>query len=123
MAPTVRAQVIDEGVVTRVYLEQPSLQRRMTVIWSTTPQKRQTAIRALGATAQLMDRFGNIHPLEVAEDNHVHVTLQPASANTVPGFPDAYFIGGEAQMLLEPLPDDYTPFPPTYANLPEPGQS
>jgi hypothetical protein len=122
MTPTSRAQLIDEGSVNRVYLEQPMLGRRMTVIWNATPQVRDALIPALGPTAQVMDRFGQIQPAEVNDDSHIHVTLAGATANTVPGFPDAYFIGGEPVLVLEPLPGDYTPLAPTYSNLPPPGQ-
>jgi hypothetical protein len=80
------------------------------------------AIAALGASARLMDRTGAVRPLEVGDDGHIQVTLAPATANTIPGYPEAYFIGGEPAIVLEALPDDYSPFAPTYANLPDPGQ-
>jgi hypothetical protein len=122
MAPTARAQCIDEGPINRVYLEQPALGRRMTAIWNTSAQEREALIPALGSSAEAMDKFGQIRPLSVAGDGHIHVTLPRATANTIPGFPDSFFIGGEPLLVLEPLVEGYEPFAPTLANLPPPGQ-
>jgi len=122
MTQTVRAQLIDEGPINRVYLEQPALGRRMTVIWNTSPQERESLVPALGSTADAMNKFGATRPLTVAEDGHIHITLARATANTIPGYPDSYFIGGDPVLLLEPLTDGYEPFAPTLANLPLPGQ-
>jgi hypothetical protein len=119
---TTRAQLVDEGSANRVYLEQPSLNRRVTVMWNGGSQASEAIISALGSTAQVMDKFGTIQPLDVGEDGYIRVTLGPATANTIPGFPDAYFIGGEPLLVLEPLRTDYEPLAPTYANLPAPGQ-
>jgi hypothetical protein len=79
-------------------------------------------IPALGTTADAMDKFGATRPLTVAEDGHIHITLARATANTIPGYPDSYFIGGEPVLVLEPLTDGYEPIAPTVANLPLPGQ-
>ncbi|HEV7666442.1 MAG TPA: hypothetical protein VGQ62_23100, partial [Chloroflexota bacterium] len=114
---------VDEGGLNRVYLEQPSFGRRMTVLWNGGPQPRTATIAALGTSAQAMDGFGVVRPLEVADDGHIRVTLAPATANTIPHFPEAYFIGGEPLLVLESLPADYAPFAPTYTNLPLRGQS
>ena len=122
MAPTARAQLIDAGQLNRVHLEQPTLNRRMTVLWNTTPQPRESVMTALGPTAQAMDRLGQRRPLEIDQAGHIRVTLAPATANTIPGFADAYFIGGEPVLVLEPLPVGYRPLPPTFGNLPPIGQ-
>ena len=122
MAPTSRVQLVDEGPVNRVYLEQRALARRMTVLWNSSPVARKTLIKALGTRAQRMDRFGAVSPLSVADDGYIAVTLAPATANTVTGFPDAYFIGGEPSIVVEPLPDNYAPLAPTSWNFPAPGQ-
>jgi hypothetical protein len=122
MAATTRAQLVDLGTMNRIYLEQPSLSRRMTIVWNMTPRPVDTALSALGSSAQAMDRFGTRRPLNVDADGLIRVTLPPATANTIPGFPNAYFIGGEPLLVLEPLTDKYTPLEPTYANLPLPGQ-
>jgi hypothetical protein len=122
MASTARAQLVDEGGVNRVYLEQPSKGRRMTVLWNRGPVAVPAAVAAVGSVAQLMDRFGSVSPIAVGDDGLVHVTLGPATANTIPGYPSAYFIGGEPAIVLEPFPGEYTPFEPTYGNLPDPGQ-
>src|SRR5207302_10703554 len=100
----------------------PPLGRRMPVRWSTTPRRLDVALPALGTSAQAMDRFGTRRPLSVDADGHIRVTLAPATANTVLGFPDAYFIGGEPLIVLEPLPDAYRPLEPTWTNLPGPGE-
>jgi hypothetical protein len=123
LAQTSRAQVVDLGAWNRVYLEQPSQGRRLTVTWNMTPQALPVTLAALSDTAQLMDRFGATQPLTIDSDGHIQITLPPATANTVQGYPDAYFIGGEPQIIVEPLPDTYVPLPPTYSNLPPPGQS
>jgi hypothetical protein len=120
MAATTRAQLVDEGQVNRVYLEQAG--RRMTVIWNCSPQTRDALIPAVAPSAQLMDRLGNVQPLAIDDTGHIRVTLAPATANTIPGSPDAYFIGGEPVLVLESLPDGYQPYAATLANLPLAGQ-
>jgi hypothetical protein len=121
MAPTRRAQLVDLGSMNVVYLEQPSLARRLSVVWNASPDPQTTALLALGTTAQRMDRFGAVSPLAIDDDGQIRLSLPPATANTIPGYPSAYFIGGEPTIVVEPLPDDYAPLEPTYANLPEPG--
>src|SRR5207244_11958902 len=51
------------------------------------PQPRTGTVAALGPSAQLMDRFGAVRPLQVGDDGQMQVALAPATANTVPGFP------------------------------------
>lgn len=123
LAPTARAQLVDEGAVNRVYLEQPLLGRRLCILWNCSSTPKTATIQAIGASAQRMDRFGAISALEVTDvsgEGHIQITLPAATANTIEGYPDAYFIGGEPAIVLEPLSDDYVPFEPTYANLPQP---
>jgi len=124
MAPTARAQLVDEGDVNRVYLEQPALGagRRMTVIWNCSPQARDALIPAIAAGAQVMDGQGHVRPIDIDPTGHIRVTLAPATANTVEGYPDTYFIGGDPLLVLEPLPDAYAPYAPTYTNLPLAGE-
>jgi hypothetical protein len=121
LTPTTRAQLVDFGTVNQVYLEQPTLGRRLTVLWNMTPAAMQVSVPALGTTAQLMDRFGQRQPVHLDAEGNVPLTLAPATANTVLGFPNAYFIGGEPRIIVDPLPDGYQPVPATYANLPAPG--
>jgi hypothetical protein len=52
-------------------------------------------------------------------DNRAALALSPATANTLPGFPEAFFIGGDPLLLVEPLPDEYVPLEPS-ASLPRP---
>lgn len=118
MAPTARAQLVDEGPVNRVYLEQPALGRRLTVLWNTSALAREALVAALGDGGQLMDKFGNVRAVDSQPDGFIHVWLPNATANTLPGFPNAYFIGGEPVMVLERLPDGYQPFEPTWPKLP-----
>jgi hypothetical protein len=122
LTPTSRAQLVDEGSVNRVHLEQASRERRITVAWNVGPQARDLQLTALGRTALALDRFGGVRPLAIDADGHIRVTLAPATATTLPGFPNASFIGGEPLLVLEPLTDSYAPFEPTYAKLPEPAQ-
>jgi hypothetical protein len=122
-APTTRAQLMDFGTSNRVYLEQASLVRRLTVQWNMTPQATPVVLPALGTSAQLMDRFGALQPIAVRGDGMLELTLAPATANTIPGYPDAYFIGGQPTIVVEPLPDTYVPFAPTYENMPPPGEA
>jgi hypothetical protein len=122
MAASTRAQLVDEGQVNRVYLEQPAQSRRMTVIWNCSPRVREAIIPAVAASAQVMDRLGTVKPLSVDDTGHIRVTLAPATANTIPGDPAGYYIGGDPLLVLEPLPDGYLPYAPTFANLPLPGQ-
>jgi hypothetical protein len=122
MAASTRAQLVDEGDVNRVYLEQPGHARRMTVIWNCSPQTLAARIPAVTDGAQVMDRLGNVKPLDIDDTGHIRVTLGPATANTITGYPDTYYIGGDPLLVLEPLPDSYAPYAPTFANLPLPGQ-
>ena len=69
-----------------------------------------------------MGRFGGLRPLDVDADDHIRVTLAPATANTIPSFPTASFIGGEPLLVLEPLTDSCAPLEPTDARLPPPAQ-
>jgi hypothetical protein len=122
LADAARAQLIDEGVANRVYLEQPALGRRVTVLWNTSAHDRIVDLLALGDSAQALDKFGRTRSLDVSSDGHIVVTLVRATANTIPGAPEAYFIGGEPVLVVEPLPSGYTPYAPTFANLPPPMQ-
>jgi hypothetical protein len=69
-----------------------------------------------------MGRLGEIQPLDIDDTGHIRVTLAPATANTIPGFPNKYFVGGDPVFVLEPLPDGYEPYTPTFGNLPLAGQ-
>ena len=121
MTATGRAQLVDLGSMNVIYLEQPSLARRLTVVWNATPAELTATLAALGRTAQRMDRFGASSPLGVDDDGQIRLSLPPATANTIPGYPSAYFIGGEPTIVVEALPDGYAPLEPTYATLPDPG--
>jgi len=123
LTPTIRAQLVDLGTSNRIYLEQPGLNRRLTVVWNMTSQPLQLTLPAVASTAQLMTRFGATSPLTIAPDNTIQLTLAPSTANTIEGYPNAYFIGGEPQIVVEPLPNDDAPLEPTYENLPAPGTS
>jgi hypothetical protein len=122
LAPTARAQLVDEGPVNRIYLEQPALGRRVTAIWTCGPQDRDVQIPALADTAMAITKFGQTRVLEVSSDGHILITLPRATANTIPGYPETYFIGGDPVLLVEPLPDGYEPLAPTLANMPPAGQ-
>jgi hypothetical protein len=65
-----------------------------------------------------MDKFGATRPLEVREGGLVDLVLEPATANTIPGYPDAYFVGGNPVFVVEPMPAEYQPYQVTTWNLP-----
>lgn len=74
--------------------------RRVTVVWNRTGRP-QVAPLAAGPAARLLDRFGE--PADAAWVGPGLVRLDPATANTVPEFPEAYQIGGPPLLLVEPL--------------------
>jgi hypothetical protein len=120
LAPTARAQLVDEGPVVKVYLEQPAAGRRVTVVWNITGEPQETVIHTLGGEVVVLDKLGRtLGSLTLGLDNRAALALSPATANTLPGFPEAFFIGGDPLLLVEPLPDDYVPLEPS-ASLPRP---
>lgn len=120
LAPTTRAQLVDEGAVVTVYLEQPSLGRRVTVLWNMEGAALTTEFKTLGSVVRVVDKFGReIDRLLPGPSGTVTVPLGPATANTLPGYPGSYFIGGDPLLLVEELPADYQPFP-SAPNLPAP---
>jgi hypothetical protein len=70
-----------------------------------------------------MDKLGRTRPLAIDAEGVIRVGLPGATANTVPGYPDVYFIGGDPVLVLEPLPEDYQPYAPTDDNLPALGEA
>lgn len=120
LAPTRRAQLVDEGPVVKVLLEQPELGRRVTVAWSRVGQPQEMRLALLGPTASVIDKFGRTRAsLTASPDGSAALTLPPATANTLPGFPNDYFVGGDPMLIAEPLPDSYQPLPVS-ASLPKP---
>jgi hypothetical protein len=113
LAPTSRAQLVDDGPIRRVYLEQPSRARRLTIVWNMDAESIDVELPALGSRAQAMDKLGRLWPLAIDEDGWLRVAARGATANTLPGFPDGYFIGGEPVIVVEPLPPSYQPYAPT----------
>jgi hypothetical protein len=121
MAPTERAQLVDGGPINVVYLEQPAFGRRMTVLWNTGPTPRAYSLPALGETAQAMNKFGVVRPLEVDAEGQIRLTLPAATAHSIPGYPNAAFIGGDPVIVLEPLPATYQPLAATPESFPPDG--
>ena len=120
LAPTTRAQLVDEGPVVKVYLEQPAAGRRVSVVWNVTGEPQETLVETLGGEVLVLDKLGR--PLGApppGSDNRVVLVLRPATANTLPGFPEAFFIGGDPLLVVEPLTTDYAPLEPS-AGLPRP---
>ena len=56
--------------------------------------------------------------LPVTPDGLIRVPAFGATANTLPGRPDTFYIGGEPVLVLEPLPARYQPFAPMIPNVP-----
>jgi hypothetical protein len=75
----------------------------VTVAWSTVPRSASLDLPASTQQALLVDKFGNPRQLSKTGDTY-HLTLEPATANTVPGDPSAYPIGGDPLLLIEPRP-------------------
>lgn len=112
-AETTRAQLVDDGPIRRVYLEQPTKARRLTVIWNMGAVPVEVQVPALGRWALAMDKSGQRSMLSIDAARQIRLTARGATANTLPGYPDGYFIGGEPIVLIEPLSEGYRPFAPT----------
>lgn len=113
MGPTTRAQLVDDGSADVVYLEQPVLGRRLTVVWNTTGQPVELSLPALGSSAEGMDKVGNTIDLTVDDAGDIPLELPAATDNTLPGNPTGYFVGGDPLLISEPLPAGYQPLTPT----------
>lgn len=87
-----------DGDAVRIAFEKPD--QSVTVIWNASPRPITTTVSALGSAALLVDQRGESREIR-AEGDHFTLPLPPATANTVPGLPDQYRIGGPTFLLVE----------------------
>lgn len=72
----------------------------VTVLWNLTPTQTQVALPARATAATLVDKFGHSQPL-FPKDGRYFVDLAAATANTIPGVPNQFHIGGSPLVLAE----------------------
>jgi hypothetical protein len=72
----------------------------VTVAWSQAPRPATVAIPARSSSALLVDKFGVQTPI-TPRDGAYQLVLDPATANTINGEPNRYYIGGNPQLLVE----------------------
>lgn len=94
-------QWIWPGPINRVVAEKRGL--RVTVIWNTSPQRRQGVIPAVSKKATLVDKYGNIREV-TPRDGRYLVDLEPTTHNADPREPNIYLIGGSPLLLVEKVP-------------------
>jgi hypothetical protein len=72
----------------------------LTVAWASTARDSQLRVSALASHALLVDRFGTSQRIEPIDGAYV-LTLTGATANTAPGQPDYYPVGGAPVILVQ----------------------
>jgi hypothetical protein len=87
-----------EGEAVKVILRKDA--SRVTVTWSMGPRPVAVSIAANTETALLVDKYGNQTSI-TARDGAYHLTLEPATTNTVNGDPSVYLIGGNPVLIVE----------------------
>lgn len=87
-----------QGTVAAVRLERQ--EDWVTVLWNLSPTQTQIALPARAPAAALVDKYGHSRPTS-ARDGKFFVDLAGATANTLPGSPDRYHIGGSPLLLVE----------------------
>ena len=92
------ARLYHQGPVKVVRMERQS--DWVTVLWNLSPVQTQIAIPAISSVATLVDKFGHTRPF-YPKDGRYLVDLAGATANTVPGAPNVYHIGGSPLLLVE----------------------
>ncbi|MFN8535589.1 MAG: hypothetical protein U0556_18790 [Dehalococcoidia bacterium] len=87
-----------EKGVTRVTFTKPGL--RTTVLWNTSPAPAVYSLPASSSDAQLVDKFGKTRTIK-PQGGVYFIELPPATANTVPGEPATYLVGGSPMIVVE----------------------
>ncbi|HEX2987790.1 MAG TPA: hypothetical protein VHS06_06425 [Chloroflexota bacterium] len=83
----------------------------VTVLWDSSPTGIQAVLPARSPKALLVDKYG--HGREALPKNGKYfVDLEGATANTVPGAPAVYHIGGSPLLLVEGKVPGVTPYAP-----------
>ena len=72
----------------------------ITVAWSQAPRPATVQIPAGRGNALLVDKYGGQTPI-TPRDGAYQLALDPATANTINGEPNRYYIGGNPQLLVE----------------------
>ena len=72
----------------------------VTVMWNLSPVQTQITLPARASVAILVDKYGHSRPVS-PKDGKFFVDLAGATANTVPGRPDQFHIGGSPLLLVE----------------------
>ena len=72
----------------------------VTILWNLSPAQTQVALSARAPVATLVDKFGHSTPMS-SKGGKYFVDLSGATANTVPGAPNQYHIGGSPLLLVE----------------------
>ncbi|MHB0867973.1 MAG: LGFP repeat-containing protein, partial [Chloroflexota bacterium] len=98
MSGAVDARLYRQGGATVVRLERQG--DRVSVLWNNSPAQTQVALPAIAPAATLVDKFGHAQPVS-PRDGRYFVDLSAATANTVPGVPSQYHIGGSPLLLVE----------------------
>lgn len=92
------ARLYRQGSVTGVRMERQG--DWVTVLWNLSPAQTQLALPARAPTALLVDKFGHGTILS-PKGGKYFVDMAGVSANTVPGAPNVYHIGGSPLLLVE----------------------
>ncbi len=92
------ARLYHQGRVKAVKLERQN--DWVTVLWNLSPAQAQVALPIRASSATLVDKFGHSRPIS-PRDGKYFVDLAGATANTVPGAPNMFQIGGSPMLLVE----------------------
>jgi len=86
----------------------PAGSRLITVVWNSGPSPYTLQLCALGATARVVDMFGNAQPITAtgAAPGYFQVPLPPSAAHGMFNGRDLYYIGGAPRIVEE---DDVSP--------------
>ncbi|GIW06628.1 MAG: hypothetical protein KatS3mg060_1433 [Dehalococcoidia bacterium] len=90
-------RTVEKGV-TRVTFTKPGT--RTTVLWNTTPAPAVYALPAVSNDAELVDKLGRTRTIKPQGGAYL-IELPPATANTVPGEPATYLVGGSPMIVVE----------------------
>lgn len=88
---------VEKGVV-RVTFSKPG--SRTTVLWNMTPAPAVYTLPAASTDAQLVDKLGRTRAIRPQGGAYL-IELPPATANTVPGEPTTYLVGGSPMIVVE----------------------
>ncbi len=92
------ARMHREGNVAMVEMERE--RNRVSVVWNLSPTATNLPLGAHAPSALLVDKLGDARQI-AAIDGKYPLNLPPATANTIPGAPNQYFVGGSPLLLIE----------------------